>query len=158
MESATQAGAPQERLSAERNRMLYAALPSATGASAVLAALVVFVLADQVGWVRCAVWFGFSLCVTAWRLSALKRYNKYSADLSQAAVFERRFVYGAAASGMVWGVACLLLFPSEPAHQAFLAFVIAGVSAGAVSSLGASNTASRSGRTMIRPPDRPLPT
>jgi PAS domain S-box-containing protein len=45
---------------------------------------------------------------------------------------------GSAAAGAVWGLASLLMFATDPAHQIFIAFVIAGVTAAAVSTLGAS--------------------
>jgi hypothetical protein len=43
------------------------------------------------------------------------------------------FTLGSAASGLAWGIGCLLLFvPEEMAAQPVVAYVVAGIAAGAV--------------------------
>jgi PAS domain S-box-containing protein len=143
MRSRAAAGTPitEERLSSERNRILFAALPASSAASLVLAALLVFVQWDQVGITRSAVWFTTFVIVMTARLIVRASFRRHP-GVSDARAHERRYILGAAASGAVWGLATLLLYASNPAHLLFIAFVIAGVSAGAVSSIGASALAS----------------
>jgi diguanylate cyclase (GGDEF)-like protein/PAS domain S-box-containing protein len=83
------------------------------------------------------VWFALLLAVTAWRLYVSRAFHrqayKYSTD-----VWKNRFVLGVGAAALLWGSTSVFLFPKEDiAHQVFLAFVLAGMSAGAVSTLSA---------------------
>jgi PAS domain S-box-containing protein len=131
----------EERLSSERNRILFAALPASSAASLVLASLLVFVLWRHAGGVRSLIWFAAFVFVTALRLWVRSRYRSNRA-IALAPHYERLYIAGAAAGGAVWGLATALMYAADPAHQVFIAFVIAGVSAGAVSTIGASATAS----------------
>jgi diguanylate cyclase (GGDEF)-like protein/PAS domain S-box-containing protein len=83
------------------------------------------------------VWFALLLAVTAWRLSVSRAFHrqayKYGSD-----VWKNRFMLGVGAAALLWGSTSVFLFPKDDiAHQVFLAFVLAGMSAGAVSTLSA---------------------
>jgi signal transduction histidine kinase len=75
--------------------------------------------------------------------------NKYLAKddvtrLDNAALWQKRAVLGAGASGIVWGAgALLLMFGATTTMQLFTAFVMAGVVAGAVPVLAANRQAFR---------------
>ena len=142
MQESTTSHITEERLSSERNRLLFSALPAATAASFILALLFTLVQWDVAGAVRAVTWIVAYTAVAGVRLATRSRYVREAADVDAAPKHETMFIMGAAWAGAVWGLAPLLMFASDPAHQIFIAFVIAGVSAGAVSTLGASPRAS----------------
>jgi len=121
--------------------MLYDALPVAVAASALLASLLVLVQQATAGARATLVWLALFVVVSLWRLLMLRAWRR---DDSTPLRAERRYIQGAAAAGLVWGLASVLLFPSSTPHQVFLAFVVAGVSAGGVSTLAASLPAAAS--------------
>ncbi|MBU1642190.1 EAL domain-containing protein [bacterium] len=80
-------------------------------------------------------WFLFLLCVSMLRYYSVRsfqnRYENYSTGY-----WEKLFLGGVIASALVWSSASVVLFaPDSIMHQAMLIIVIAGMSAGAVSSL-----------------------
>ncbi len=130
------------RLSSERNRLIYAALIASAATSVVLSLLVVLVQREVVGWERCIAWLAIVIVVQAMRLWTLGTYRRaMTAADARSEYHEKRFILGAAAAGGAWGLASVLLYAPDPTHQVFLAFVVAGVSAGAVSTLGACPSA-----------------
>ena len=79
-------------------------------------------------------WLLLLCLVSGARLLSLRNFQK-AAQRSEAehAIWTRRFVAGAFASGLVWGLAGVLLFhPDSFPHQVFLAFVLGGMVAGAL--------------------------
>jgi signal transduction histidine kinase len=81
-------------------------------------------------------WFVCLASVNAVRLVHTRGYRAASIlgdiDLS---VWDRRLLIGCLVGGSIWGSSAFLFLPEQPELQFFLAFVIAGVSSGAVSSL-----------------------
>ena len=84
-------------------------------------------------------WFAILLLVTLARTILLYSYRKkQSSDLS-IAYWYWTYLAGTALSGCVWGSAAIYLFPNDqPGHQLFVVFVLAGMTAGAMSVLSAS--------------------
>jgi diguanylate cyclase (GGDEF)-like protein/PAS domain S-box-containing protein len=84
-------------------------------------------------------WLAVLLLVTLARTILLYSYRKkQSSDLS-IAYWYRAYLAGTALSGCVWGSAAIYLFPNDqPGHQLFVVFVLAGMTAGAMSVLSAS--------------------
>jgi PAS domain S-box-containing protein len=126
-----------DQLEREQAKLLYASLPLAVVISALLVLILVAVQqavieAPQLfGWllVMCLIMLGRAATVTAWR-----RSPKDTADHARRWI--QIFRIGVLATGVAWGVGTVLLFPSESIpHQVFLAFVMAGLSAGAITSL-----------------------
>lgn len=121
---------------AEQVRMLYANVR--VSQSVALANGAVLALVQSVVIERSVVFFWLALlaCVTLARAYLGLRFARVSPG---AADTERWLVYfyaGATASGAVWGSAAWLLYPVDAVvHQVFVAFVLGGMVAGAVSLL-----------------------
>jgi PAS domain S-box-containing protein len=73
---------------------------------------------------------------TAARVWLLRSYYAASPPASEAAPWARRFIIGTATAGAIWGLAGLFSFhTSSVVHEVFIAFVLAGLSAGGMSTL-----------------------
>ncbi|MDY6950753.1 MAG: PAS domain-containing protein, partial [Thermodesulfobacteriota bacterium] len=78
-------------------------------------------------------WFVSLSLLTLVRYVSVVRYRNRSGAHLDPARWGHGFTVGAAFSGIIWGSAGLFLFPvSSVAHQAFIAFVLGGMVAGAV--------------------------
>ena len=79
-------------------------------------------------------WSGMLIAVTGARFLTLRAFrNAAPRSESDHAFWTRRFLAGACAAGVVWGLSGILLFhPSSFPHQVVLAFVLGGMVAGAV--------------------------
>ena len=81
-------------------------------------------------------WLAGSIVVSVARLAQAQAFANASPDVRTIRIWRNRFLLGAAASGILWGAAGLLLFPAQSlAHQVFTSFVIAGMIAGSVATL-----------------------
>jgi len=131
--SAAQADAMQ----VEQAKLLYAGLPAAIIINILLALILVSVQSAVIAQTRLFAWlavFGAILLARA-ALAAAWRHGG-SGGVNNAPCWIRRFRIGVIATGMVWGLGVALLFPADDElHQVFLAFVLAGLSAGAITSL-----------------------
>jgi len=133
-------------LYAEQLRLLYGGLPAALAANVLLAILLAAVQWPALSPVLAGGWLALMAAVLTWRGLVGLRYRRDKeqarSEAETAQRWLRRFRLGAIATGAVWGVAGLLLFPpGQIVHQAYVAFVLAGVSAGAITSLSADRTA-----------------
>lgn len=127
---------------ADRIGMLYRNLPLALLAvlfnSAVLAAVLWPVIDSRV----IAAWLAATWVASAVRFELVRRYRRARPALDAPDFWGRAARAGAWTSGALWGVAgCFLFAPDSVAHQALLAFVIAGMCAGAVATLSADRAA-----------------
>ena len=84
-------------------------------------------------------WIGVLLAVALWRYQGLWAYRSAARDEAyEVAPWVRRYVLGAAAAGLAWGLAAVLLFhPESLPHQMLLAFLLAGMMAGGLPLLSA---------------------
>ena len=83
-------------------------------------------------------WYVAVLLVTAYRASVVLRYRRLPEEDRMNRRWYRHAIVGAVLSGLTWGAAGYLLFSNDNIfNQALLAFVIAGMCAGAVISLAA---------------------
>ena len=83
-------------------------------------------------------WYVAVLLVTAYRASVVLRYRRLREEDRMNRRWYRHAIVGAVLSGLTWGAAGYLLFSNDNIfNQALLAFVIAGMCAGAVISLAA---------------------
>jgi diguanylate cyclase (GGDEF)-like protein/PAS domain S-box-containing protein len=75
-------------------------------------------------------------CTTLARVWLLRAYFKAKPPPSEASRWGRRFLVGVTISGVIWGIAGLVpLSTTDFINQMFLAFVLAGLAAGAMSTL-----------------------
>jgi PAS domain S-box-containing protein len=133
-------GPPDPRVLAEQVRMLYVRAPIAQATVVVNAALVSWIFWDLVPHERSIAWFATLCTLAALRLVLIVAYQRQNVGPSDAEIWARRFVAGAALTGICWGAAALIFYaPHSAVHQLFLAFVLGGMTAGAASS-NASHT------------------
>jgi len=123
-------------ISAEQTRLLYDQLPSALMATVVVGGLVGYVLWDQVLHQWLVMWLAGLGVTTAARVWLLRSYVRTNPPASEAASWAHRFIIGTAGAGAIWGLAGLFsLHGSSFIHEVFIAFVLAGLSAGAMTTL-----------------------
>jgi len=129
----------QQRLRREQVRLLYAALPISLLAIVINASVLAMIQAMAVPLEQVLIWFVAEIAVVFLRLYWLLAYRRRrNPEFEPELPWHRRFNIGVFLSGAVWGSAALLLFPHDNVlYQMFLLLVLAGMSAGAVSTLSA---------------------
>src|SRR5262249_32070496 len=126
----------------EQVASLYASMPAAVGVATVLGLVLALVQWDAVAPWHAAAWVAVLAGVSGRRIAVGRPDRRTPADARRHAAWLRRFRIGAVAAGLTWGLGAFLMFPTNDLpHQAFLAFAIAGVSAGAAISLAADRVA-----------------
>ncbi|MDJ0927084.1 MAG: GGDEF domain-containing protein [Gammaproteobacteria bacterium] len=79
------------------------------------------------------VWLGALGLLTLARLVLQQRYGAVAGNLEDPTIWEQAALGGILASGFLWGAVSIWLYPLDsPDHQTYIAFVLAGISAGAV--------------------------
>jgi len=125
-------------LLAEQVELLAQNAPLAYVVALVCGCVLAFVQRDQVAPGAVGAWLGALALVTAARALLLVRYRYSQPSTASARLWLHVQLVGAALSGVVWGSAAVLLFPSDSmAHQVFVAFMLAGMSAGGIGVLAA---------------------
>ena len=126
-------------LRSELGKLAYASLPVALSIAAFNATLLALLARDQVAAPRVWGWLGLSLAISLVRAAiwlgrrAAEATDRYRSNTER---WIARFRWGAWAAAVVWGLAPALLFSRDSVpHQMFLAFVMAGVAAGAITTL-----------------------
>ncbi len=121
------------RVRIEQTRMIYRtpAIPvlNVVAAGITAAALSrVFPSLVLIGWVAAFI------IAAVWRLHLWRRYTKTDQTVATD-LWRHRFVGGAVATGILWGLAASVVFVTDdPGYHVFVAFVIGGMTAGAVAS------------------------
>jgi diguanylate cyclase (GGDEF)-like protein len=112
----------------------YRQLPISLAVNAVNGAILAAVLWEAIGRRTVLVWLLGLLSVTVGRAVSLRAYrDPRRQPAAGSRTWERYFVLGACANGVVWGTAGIALFhPHSFPHQVLLAFVIGGMVAGAI--------------------------
>lgn len=126
-----------DALKAEQTKLLYGGLPAAIAINGLLALLLAgieknVINQDRVyGWLVIigSVLLARSVLAVLWRRSG-------SGAIGSAAFWMLRFRVCVIATGVAWGLGAALLFPPhDELHQVFLAYVLAGLCAGAITAL-----------------------
>lgn len=125
-------------LSIQREQIiqLYNAIPAsavATLANVVMLAVIQWNYIDQ----RIIItWFILITLITGIRWLTSVAYKRSSQEIDDTLIWKRRFNIGTLSAAIMWGLGMIFLFPEKSLiHQAFLAFIMAGMCAGAVTSL-----------------------
>ncbi len=114
------------RVRTECVRLLYARAPKGILASALNSILLIVMLRSVVSLTRLLFWLGINLLVLAARFSLVNWYRRCEAVSDSTIPWERYFLLGIGASGVVMGSAGVFLYPADAfAHQVFLAFFLA---------------------------------
>jgi diguanylate cyclase (GGDEF)-like protein/PAS domain S-box-containing protein len=117
-------------------RFLYALLPPSLCATAVIGGLLGYVLWAQVPRPLLLAWLVALVLLTLGRLWLMQRYFDRKPPPDEARRWGNRFLVGVGLSGLLWGLAGILPFrETNLVHEMFLGFVLAGLSAGATTTL-----------------------
>lgn len=114
--------------------MGYRLLPDGIYATLGISALLAWGLMEHVPRSGLYAWLTTVLLVSGARLLSWRAWNHGEAPESVRWV--GLFYLGAVAGGLTWGAAGLLLFPDESGGQLLITFALAGIAAGAMSTLG----------------------
>ncbi|WP_126456570.1 sensor histidine kinase [Sulfuriflexus mobilis] len=125
----------QDPVYAEQLRLLFSGMPLSVAAISINSALMLAVLWAVIAHEKLVLWGLAMLLVVLYR-GALAGWYANNNDALSVQRWGQLFTSGALLTACVWASAAIFLFPDESiTHQAFLAFIFAGMSAGAVTTL-----------------------
>ena len=123
-------------IDAELVKFLYEKAPFAFLANVINAPILVTIEWQVVSHPALVIWLAFTLVLTAARYLLVRRFRQLSPGPSARGRWEILFSVGALLSGLGWGATAVFFFPEGAAeHQLFITFVLAGMTAGAVTTL-----------------------
>ena len=119
---------------AEQTSQAYSAITTSAIASIINSLLVVFVFWFVSDNSILLFWLALVMLISIARLILAHRYKKSLS--SDAGLWARRFLIGSVSISLAWSITPLWFFPMQDLpHQVFLAFVLGGMSAGAITSM-----------------------
>ena len=122
-------------LHSEQVRVLYGGLPLAILFNVLLSTMLVTVMWPVISFPLATAWLLLMSVALIWRLAIYIWYRRKNFSFT-AAQWLGIFRITIIASGLIWGIAAYAFFPNENiTYQVFLAFVLAGVSSAAITSL-----------------------
>ena len=129
----------------EQTRFLYAGMPVAIAINALLALILVSVQQPLIAPHGLLIWVAMIVSALLARVVlALAWRRRKLDDAFYSSLWLRRFRVSVTFTGIAWGAGTILLFPAgDVAHQVFLAFVMAGLSAGAFTLLAVDRVSTR---------------
>lgn len=117
-------------------RIIYGAVPLSVVTVFLSSLIFSFIQWDYVAHSRIIIWLLATNVLLLLRLFFYKKFNALESNQQVTVFWDYCVLFMSAASGAMWGAAAIWLFPEEDiAHQVFLAFMIAGMCAGAVTTL-----------------------
>lgn len=122
-------------IAVEQVRLLYRQLPSALLASVLIAISMSAALWDAVPRRALLGWLALTIVVSASRYVLLVAFRELRPGPESIERWGFRFIVATVAAGLCWGLAGAVLSTEPGLHQAFIGFVLAGIAAGAVSTL-----------------------
>jgi len=134
----TEQDAPPEiarEIAAEQVRLLYRQIPSALFAAVLVSVAVTAALWDVAPHATLIGWLVLTSVVSLARYGLLLAFRERRPGLDEMDAWGRRFVVLTVCAGAAWGLGAALLAAEPGFHQAFIGFVLAGIGAGAVSTL-----------------------
>jgi PAS domain S-box-containing protein len=130
------------QIRAEQTQILMEGLGASIPASLAVAGVMSYVQWSMIDHGIIVAWFSAAVLVNLVRAGLGLGYFKTRKRSGDHSKWLHAFIAGTAVSGAVWGVGAWLLYPPEDvAHQAFQGVLVAGLTAGAVTSLSASLSA-----------------
>jgi PAS domain S-box-containing protein len=132
----------QDRLYAELVRQLYKHAPIGIAATLLNSAILVAVQWKVISHSVLLLWFATITITTLVRYSLIYRFQRVATAIREPGRFYAQLIFGLGLSGILWGSAGIFLFAAESIpHQAFLAFVLGGMVAGAAGTFSVVMTA-----------------
>lgn len=122
----------------EQVKLLYAKAPMAVTATLVNAPLLVVILWDEVRHAALVSWLIYMITLSLGRAWLRHEYWRRPPSPIKESYWATGYLSGIALSGLGWGSVGVFLFPAASLpHQLFLAFVLAGMTAGSVAACSA---------------------
>ncbi len=121
----------------ESVRTVYRQLPLTLGTSAVNAVITGLVLAPRAGWRPVLAWLALYAVIIAARVATRVRFMRLGDAAAGRPLWSRAAAAGSLASGLLWGACSVLLMPASAPYPLFVAFVVGGNCAGAITLNGA---------------------
>ena len=120
----------------EQTSESFGALNNALIATIVNSIILVVVLWSHVDNTILTIWLASLFLISFIRSYTAYRYKVVSPSIIDPLIWNKRFITGSFAASIIWGASSIWLFPAgDISRQVFLAFVIGGMAAGAVTSL-----------------------
>jgi diguanylate cyclase (GGDEF)-like protein/PAS domain S-box-containing protein len=127
---------------AEQIRMVYENAPVSLLVSILNSVILVYLLRPAIDSTPLIVWLLATCLISLFRFLLALRFHQVQPDEESIASWSNRALIGALLAGLGWGSASYFLFAMDSLpHQVFLAFVISGTTAGAVTTLSANRRA-----------------
>lgn len=122
---------------AEQVKLLFSYLPMTVFSHFVIVLLMLGVMSFDISVTMASVWLGLMSLLLTWRGALYWLYQRES-EKKSAAYWLLQFRLTIFLTGLLWGFVALEMFPVQNiSHQAFLAFVLAGMCAAACTALSA---------------------
>ncbi|MCW8982413.1 MAG: hypothetical protein OQK13_00050, partial [Gammaproteobacteria bacterium] len=120
----------------EQIKLQYKALPISLLSVCLLSALLAYIQWDVIEHATIIGWLFAIFSLTSYRYVKYRKFCRTALTSENIEPWYRNSSISAALSGIIWGSTGVLLFPVDNVvHQVVLAFVLAGMSAGALSTL-----------------------
>jgi diguanylate cyclase (GGDEF)-like protein len=127
----------QRWIEQEKLRLMFANLPVALALSVFVSFFLVAVLRHVQSTIYLVVWFLVSALISFFRYLQSRRFKLLREQDIDVGLWRRRLDIGTAFSGFWWGCGTIALFPADLPHQMYVAFILAGIGAAAMTSLAA---------------------
>lgn len=125
-----------DELFAEQVKLLYNNAPLIYSTTLINGTILIYVQRTHIATFVLLAWYGCLLLATAARARAAWQYIHRHPASGEARRWNRIYFIIAVVEGIVWGSAAVALFPVDSiSHQVFIAFILAGMAAGAVTVL-----------------------
>ncbi len=126
----------QPDIKPELIRIVYSAVPKSLIAISINSVILVVIQWNYISHATILTWFVVISSLSLLRLIMYRKFSALDSDLPLTVFWDNFALFSSIASGATWGAAAFWLFPPDDvAHQVLLAFVLAGLTAGAVASL-----------------------
>ncbi len=126
----------EEKIREAKIRLCYETMPMAQCITLVNGGLVYIFMQSAIAAETLGLWFAALLVISALRIGSYVKFRQCTHVSASLRRWEIVSLIGAVLAGILWGGAGIVLFvPDSISHQAFLSFVIAGMTAGAVTTL-----------------------
>lgn len=124
----------REQVESDRVRSLYAGLPLAVASNVLIAAILAPLLWTGAEAWAMALWLAALGAALVFRAAIAIAYRRSATQAADSKTWLRRFRVGVVATGLVWGLVSLLLFPAHQVDkEIFVALVLTGLMGGAIS-------------------------
>jgi diguanylate cyclase (GGDEF)-like protein len=135
--SATENPPEQQWIDTERLRLAFSNVPTTMVMSCASAGVFAFIIATAESRVGLAAWFVLTVAIAVARYLVCRRFMALAGGTTPTALWRRRLDIGTAVSGLCWGFGGVYFYPPDLPHQVYLMFVVAGISAAAMTSYAA---------------------